>query len=279
MYKRKFTTVAIVVAMMLTLLAPMQVSAASGGGTLVKAVNRYSYNQNTKSWVKVDRTTFKYTKKFPTSFTRKDYRDKTTETTTAYYKMSKGVPTKGSHYDSRGKKYEAWTYKGGKLTRSKSGSSSSSSTSYYTYNRVGYVSKFYSTSVDTSVDESRSFGYRYKYTTQNGLPKSMKSWSIDSTSDAYNLITYNSKGFVTSEVYVDSDGKKYPQSAIKYVFKKGKLVSAITYYYPGGKKTLSDKFTFSYTNNKINKKRYANMINSIINLGFHGSSNGAYVWY
>ena len=281
--KRKSIALVLGIAIMITMLAPLPVMAASGG-TLVKSVKVYSYNSSDKKWRIDNKIDYSYTKAFPTEIKSTYYYGETVNTTKVKYKMTKkGLPKSAKHYSAIGRVDDKWKYnKKGLKTQTKYGNyfKKESRTNTYAYNKQGFVKKYSYVSKEkySSGTETYKGEYTYKYVMAKGLPKTMTSKRISNgVASTYSyIVTYNKKGLITKVEYVNSEGAKSPEYKVSYKMKKGKVTSATVTSYYDNKYNNSSRYVFKYTKDKANKARYANMINSVV---MGTGSFGAYNWY
>ena len=282
--RKRILSLATVLAVMVVMLMPAPVMAASGGGPLVKQVNVYYYNTASK-WEQFSRYTFTYGNSYPKKYTEVEYSLETQNR--LEYKMMKGLPVSAKNFNSTNRNDTKLKYdKKGRLVKSVYGGlfNKRTITRTYKYNKQGFVTKYSFTDTENSpgikTASSWKGTYDYKYTMAKGLPQKMtttyKEKYSSGDSDTYVYTTaYNSKGLISSMV---DQGEAGAESTVKYTYKNGKLASAVVYYKEaGGKATPVKKITFSYTGGKVKNFRYINMINSFI----AGDSDcyGEYNWY
>ena len=286
--RKKSIALITAVALMAVMLLPMPVMAASGGGPLIKQVTYYNYNMDSKKYKKYSKTNYAYKNGYPVEINKTSYSGDSLTTQTVKYKMKKGKPKSAKHYNDIKRKDENWSYDSkGRLTKrvyKKSFISSEKRTYTFKYNKQGFATQYaYNEVYKYPGEKAETYNskYRYTYTMKSGLPKQMESRYIysDGTADTGKyVVKYNSKGLATHVQYHYSDGSVSDSSrTIKYTIKKGKVTQAVVTYMYAGKVDSKEKYTFSYTSEKVGKARYANMINAIVLEG--RTAYGAYNWY
>ena len=294
MFKKRSIALAVTIALMITLLAPMPVMAASGGGPLVKNVKQYNYNTTNKKWEISNKRQYTYNKAYPAQI---DFTSYSSETKSPYkykYKMKKNKPKSAKEINPLGKKATSLKYnKKGLRTKSSYNNyfKRQGETRTYKYNKNGFATsqtykyKYKYSNGTKYVSDSSTDYYTYNYSMSKGLPKRMictyayNYGSGRQESSTRTEVKYNKKGLITSISYLYSDGTVSSSYKVSYKTKKGKIASATIYYTDyDGKKTPRTKISFGYTKTKVAKARYANMINSFI-ANATTARAGAYNWY
>ena len=294
MFKKRSIALAITIALMVTLLAPMPVMAASGGGPLVKTVKQYRYNTVSKKWEIQSKTQYTYNKAYPTQVDTTSYLAETKSPYKYKYKMKKGKPKSAKVTNPLGVKSTSLKYnKKGLRTKYsyKDYYKREKENRTYKYNKNGFVTsqtysyKYKYQSGTKYETETNKYYYKYSYTMSKGLPKKMiSSYAYDygsgrQESTLRREVKYNKKGLITSISYLYADGSISPEYKVSYKTKKGKVTAATVYDVDyNGKKTPYRKISFGYTKTKVAKARYANMINSCV-AGATTVSAGAYNWF
>lgn len=312
----------IVLAMVVALMVPMPVAAKSSkaGGKLVKSVEYYDVNSAGK-WQLDSKTTYTYDKKknpkeikytgygsywfgIPTSGGSSTY--------TAKYKYKGSTPKSMVLKDEAGFVSEKRAYKKGKVisvvnedkiaTENKDGtvdSRISTYTTFVSYSKSGLAngeSYQYSSAVAHGKEGSTSaysVNSAYAAVEKKGIPSLIVETSSyqdkDGTEEPSMTYTkFNAKGLAVESGYIEkATGKYVPEVAIAYTMKKGNVKEAVVYAMDEkGNIAPCKMIKVKYTNTKISKARYMNMVNSFVD-GYVEDANenggdavhGYFDWY
>ena len=280
--RKKMISMAAIAAMILTVFAPVPaVAKEKANKPLVKSVKHQLYDTSKKKWMTTSVTTYKYKKGYPTKIKRVDYEDGKKDggyyVGTMKYKFKKGKPKSMKETVKKcypGGKPDTYKYsrkynKKGLLV--KEYNSDRNTTTTYQYNKHGIVTSF-------QMSGPQSGGWRdshvYKVKQKKGLPTKII-YPGDGERCVY---TFNKIGAATK--ITSKSRYEGSTTTIKYKTKKGKVLS-VTKLYSGyedfGDTVETHKYKsrviISYGKTKTTKKRYAQMINSVVGVDCYN------LWY
>lgn len=252
-------------------------AAAKPKGRLVKTVTKQYYEKGTERWVKDYVLSFKYNmRNDPSVITKKAYNDSgnliDTEKWTQKYTYKKGKRVKRTEkwtYDAPGS-VTKWTYdKYGNPKTNYIKEGSVTKNIRFNFTKSGYLKsviyKEISKDDGTIIDK-----YKYKTTLKKGLVTKMTCFYYDNgTWKKDSVDKFNKKGFITN--YKSGDGIYY--HTVKYTYKKGRAASATVTYYGATDGVVKERYKFAYTKKPVKNKRYAKMINHLI------ESYDEFAWY
>ena len=284
--RRKWISLAVIAAMVLTVFAPMPALAKSKAKdpALVKKVTMKRYNQTSKRWELSIVSTYSYKKAYPVQIKRVSYengkRDGYDSNEKNRYKFSKKklpksrVMTNTSYAPGEKPWVSKSTFKYNKKGLPVKRTYISSGGTWKTINTYKYNKKGFMTSstyagydkVNGKFVLNEKGTEKYIVKQKKGLPRMIRSVPQKGES-YYSYEKYNKKGLLVQEGYV-SKGKTTVEYTYKYKMKKGRVVTATRYYIDGGKKYPSRQWTFAYGKTKISKERYARMIDGIMGTVF-----------
>lgn len=254
---------------------------SKSGPALVKSATHYYYDFTAKKWKKSDQSKYAYKKGYPSKVTFINYESQEKTETKYKFKFKKNKPVSAGVYNEIGKKSGKRTYKKGRVTKIESWSydKTSRSTSTLTYGKKSFVKRYniinkYKTSEGKT--EKWNSDYRYTVKLKKGLPKNITGVNKAYSGDKY-YSNYNKKGLLVSKYYQYGEDKKLSIS-VKYKYKKGNAATVTRYYKDeNGKMVPIVKYVLKYTKTKINKQRYASMINSITDVPSY--SYATFSWF
>jgi hypothetical protein len=283
--KKRVLSLATIFAVMVVMLMPAPVMAASSGGNLLSNVKCYNYDTGTKKYRLYSETDYVYEKGYPTEVSTTNYAVGDLDYSKVKYKMSKGLPKTAKHYNEINIKDENWTYTKGLRTKvvRKLAFYRIKWTETFKYSKgfvTSYKNEYYSKDPGSAAITS-TYTCSYKYVMSKGLPKTMESTCVDSddpTDIHKNIVSYNNKGLITDVQRINSDGQAEKVKMIKYTVKKGVVTQAVVYNnYDSGLMVPETKYVFTYTNSKAGKARFANMINATVDA--YNVDEGSYNWF
>lgn len=139
-------SLATIFAVMVVMLMPAPVMAASSGGMLLKNVKQYSYNTTAKKYKLYSKTSYTYEKGYPVEYNTINYSGDSQNVNTVKYKFKKKLPKSAKHYNDIKRNDEKWTYdKKGRITKRVYGYkfwSNQKETRKYKYNKQGFVNQY-----------------------------------------------------------------------------------------------------------------------------------------
>ena len=266
---------------------------------LVKKAVTYSYNGKKKKWEKVQVQNFQYQKAYPASVRTVDYGYG--HTTAFRYSFKGKKPKKMKQYDEAGNLERTVKYQSGGQPGRILISSATDETEYLlTYGKKNYFTSLHIETTRTDPGDPSDIEYAeevdsIEVTTKGGLLKktvnrgifanwtstTKKKWSrFDGTYTA----KYDKNGIVhVTSARFKTFGSSGKQLKFRVKWKNGRIVKVIRYSWDSAAKkgkgawTKDSKFTFKYTDTKIGKVRYAEMINAFV----MGEDNlyYRYCWY
>ena len=273
-----FLTVVMTVAFM-PVLGIGKAEAATPKGRLVKSVTQQYYDKGTKSWEKEYVYSFKYNKRGdPVTITRKTYSESgkliDTNKWTEKYTYKKG---------KRAKRVEKWNYHGAgdteKWTYDKYGNpktgyikdGSMTRNVKCSFSKSGYL-RAETFKEDYGDGQIYNDKYSFKTSLKNGLPTKMTCRYYDNDSGKWvksSAYRFNKKGLATK--YKSASGADC--RTFKYTYKKGRVAAATVTNTTDPNNVTKQRYKFTYTKKAVKKKRYAKMINHII------ESGDEFAWY
>ena len=253
--------------------------AATPKGRLVKSVTRQYYDKSTKSWEKGCVYSFKYNRRGdPVDITLKVYNElgnlTAIEKYTEKYTYKKGKRAKRTEKWSHDDQVTVTTctydkYGNPKTMIIKDGSATKTIKNSYT--KSGYL-KAQTWKEVYEDDGPYIFYYSFKTPLKNGLPTKMTCRYYDSDNGKWvkdSAYTFNKKGLVKKAK--SGDGTDY--MTFKYTYKKGRVVTATVTDITNANDITKSRYKFTYTKKAVKKKRYAKMINYII------ENRDEFAWY
>ena len=144
--RKRMLSLATIFAVMVVMLMPAPVMAASSGGVLLKNVKQYSYNTTAKKYKLYSKTSYTYEKGYPVEYNTINYSGDSQNVNTVKYKFKKKLPKSAKHYNDIKRNDEKWTYdKKGRITKRVYGYkfwSNQKETRKYKYNKQGFVNQY-----------------------------------------------------------------------------------------------------------------------------------------
>lgn len=272
--------------------SPVFAKSSTKSPALIKSVIKYEVSGKTNKWKKSEKTSYTYKKKYPTKASSYDYyvKDKTVRKFSYKFsgkvpkkmtlKHSDGIPTTTYKYTKRGlvSKIAAGPDKNGKRVL------------WFIYGNKNYFTTVLHDyiNIEEAEDSSKEHNYAEEIdsvavtTRKNGLLKKTVNHGLFANyTNAEKRKWFRFDGTYT--VKYDTDGianlttakfKTFPGSGKQLKFKvykkNGLITKVIRYIWDGDAKkgkgawSRDEKLVFTYTKTKIDKIRYASMINAQI---------------
>lgn len=265
-----------------------QANAAAKKGRLVKKVKVEEYNVEEMAYQPSIKIAYKYNKKGDPVKIKKNYYDQDGALTDSYTMKNVYRYKNGKRYKNKISLYDGWksnaTYdKNGRLSRIVEKIPSGDKYNTYTYTikwtKKGYLKKRKAVAKFTDNTTAKAYFKQTVKQRKSGLLKKSagyesrdgKRWTkIESTA-------YNTKGLITKHKFISS----YTDEPDKfyYTYKNGRVSKVIVTGIDSDGVMYKVRFTFSYTNKKTGKIRYAKMINSILTYQDTDISTNAFNWF
>lgn len=328
---KKWLSRGIVLAMVVAMMIPAPVlakSKSSSGGKLVKSVEIYHVRDDSKGWRLDGKIAYQYDKKNnPKEIKYTNYTKyvagipvgANVSTQTAKYKYKGKTPKKSTFKNEVGTVVEKRTYKKGRAvnvtredlrTYNDDGSDAYydayvDAADFYKNGLVASEAEYYAQKSSEGEDNYKVVS-SYAWDQKKGIPKSVvaartvtgtdhEEGSFTYTDSFYTL--FNNKGLGIESGWVNPETNKMEaNTSITYTMKKGLVKEAVVYGVgEDGKVKALTMLKFKYGKTKISKKRYMNMVNTLVAekgmpeyymgfgpwmyLEFGGLINGYSYWY